>query len=406
MSRHTPPTRTHTIRHRLHAELRRWARGLSPDGLMYVQKLSDYRIAGGNRVGVLIDGTIAIPEMIAAVRKAKSRVLYEAYIHRNDEIGREFVSALREAALRGVAVYLNYDDWGCDDSRDLLDGLADVGVHVHAFHPVTLFTKFSYGNARNHRKILVVDNEVGFTGGVNVGEEYYGTPSRPPFRDTHLKIEGPALHQLTLSFFKCWFEQTGIQMEPGEAPHAIEGSATKVLITTETLRRERSSLRRSYIFAFKAARERLLITNSYFVPDAQIREAIKGAARRGVQVRIIVPTITDVPLARFAGWAIYPEMLAAGVELFEYEPRILHAKTAVIDSGIVICGSTNLDHRSFLHNQEIQAMIFDTGIAGEFTAQFEKDLVECRQLTLDQFMKWPFWKRWLARAAWLFRYML
>jgi len=394
------------VAQRLQGELRRWARGLSPEGLLYLQSLSEYRIAGGNRVTMLVDGTTAIPEMIAAIRQAKKTVYYETYIHRNDRIGLEFADALRDAALRGVRVFVIYDDWGSDDAAELLDGLATSGARVLPFHPVTMFQQFRDMNARNHRKILVVDNETGFTGGVNVGLEYVGTPETPPYRDTHLRIEGPAVQQLTLSFFKCWFEQTGEQIDAGQPPHSIQGARTKVLITTETLRRERASLRRSYIFAFKAARERILITNSYFVPDHQIRAAIVQAARRGIRVRIIVPGITDVPMTRFAGWAIYPELLAAGAEIYEYTGRILHAKTAVIDAGIVICGSTNLDHRSFLHNQELQAMIFDTEAGAQFARQFETDLTRCERLTLETHGNWPFWKKWAASAAWQFRNML
>ncbi len=401
-----PHSRSRAITERLRGELRRWARGLSAQGLLYLQQLSGYRITGGNRAEMLVDGTEAIPRMLDTVRGATRSILYETYIHRDDVTGRAFADALRDAALRGVQVWVIYDDWGSDDARDLLDGLAKAGAQVLAFHPVTLFQQFRNLNARNHRKILVVDGHIGFTGGVNVGDEYMGTPEKLAYRDTHLQIEGPAVHQLTLSFFRCWFEQTGQQVEPGPPPPSVESGVAKILITTETLRRERATLRRAYIFAFKAAREQLLITNSYFVPDRQIREAIKHAARRGVRVRIIVPGISDVPLTRFAGWAIYPELLEAGVEIHEYQPRILHAKTAVMDSGMVICGSTNLDHRSFLHNQELQAMIFGTPLAEQFAAQFQKDLADCQQLTLEHYRNWPVWKRWLARLAWMFRTML
>ncbi|MCW5830348.1 MAG: cardiolipin synthase ClsB [Deltaproteobacteria bacterium] len=400
------PSRGHAIATRLRTEFRRWARGLSPEGILYLQSLSDYRIAGGNHVEMLVDGTRAIPAMIETVRAARRRILYETYIHRNDATGRAFADALREAALRGVEVFVIYDDFGSNEARELLDGLVTVGAHVLPFHPVTLLQSFRKLNARNHRKILVADNRIGFTGGCNIGDEYMDAPGRPAFRDTHLRIEGPAVHQLTLSFFKCWFEQTGERINPISPPVPAESGRSKVLITTETLRRERAALRRSYIFAFKAARERLLITNSYFVPDRKIREAIISAARRGIRVRLIIPGVSDVPMTRFASWGIYAELLRAGVEIYEYLGRILHAKTAVIDQGLVICGSTNLDHRSFLHNQELQAMVFDTGVAEQFALQFEQDLRDSDQLTPEEYEQWPWWKRLLGRFAWSLRRLM
>ncbi|AKU91025.1 phospholipase D-like domain-containing protein [Vulgatibacter incomptus] len=369
------------------------------------------RAVGTHRLALLRDGEQTYAAMLDAIAKARSTICLSTYILRSDRTGERFAEALIERARDGVEVNLLYDAWGSSVSSDYLRRLREGGVRVVAFRPFRLKSRLASTVGgylrRDHRKILVVDKEVGFTGGVNIADDY--APLKDGgggWRDTHLRLEGPAAYELLAFFLYVWMREGGAHLDPTRYRHEGRRPDPKVKILGNGLRRELKLLRKAYLEAFKSAEDRIRITNAYFVPTPRILRALKNAARRGVRVDLIVAGTTDVPAIRFASQGFYGGLLRAGVRIYEWHGRVLHAKTAVIDGRWSTVGSMNLDTLSIRMNLEANAIVEDEAFACDLERMFAEDLESCGEVVLrdlrvrpllNQIVSWIVWRlrRWL-----------
>jgi cardiolipin synthase A/B len=361
----------------------------------------------GNRVVLLENGVRAFPAMLDAIRGAQRSVHFETFIFHDGEIGREFVAALAERARAGVEVRLLLDAIGSasfgDANRRKLEA---AGAKVFFFQPIRL-NMLRRVHLRTHRKVLIVDGVRGFTGGICIDDAWQGDADRRDrWRETELEVEGPVVRHMQIAFAKAWLEATGElladrDLYPRFAPTTEGVSAQLIDSTPDHLT---NPARLNVLIAAAAARQSLDITNSYFVPDRPTREALVRAARRGVRLRLLLPgKLTDAGPVRHAGRVYYARLLAAGVEIWEYLPARLHAKTMVVDGKWSTIGSVNLDRRSFAWNYESNLNVFDEPFAAEMTAMFERDLARSRHLDLESWRRRPLKDRLRERLWALFR---
>jgi cardiolipin synthase A/B len=339
--------------------------------------LSGARASVGNRIEVLTRGNDVYEALAAAIDGAKHHVNAEFYLIRNDATGAWFRDKLVRAAERGVEVRLLCDAYGC-----LAIGsawrrpLRRAGAKLGVFLPMrSLFLQPV--NLRNHRKIVVVDGKVAFSGGVNIGNEYRGEMRGiGHWRDTHFRMEGPAALALQRVFFQDWFFTTGEGVDPTPffPPQlSIAGDASVAIVPSGPDTRT-EAIHRLFFAAIAGARERVFITTPYFVPDLPLVVALQVAAMRGVDVKIILPSRSNHRVTFHAGRSFYTELLEAGVHIYEYQPGMIHAKTMVVDGRIVFLGSANMDMRSFRLNFEVHALIHDAPTASVLEACFAEDL--------------------------------
>lgn len=331
----------------------------------------------GNRLTLYTHGELAFAAMRQAVAAARQEVLLESYIFKDDAIGRALLDELEAAVRRGVTVRVLADALGSWSTHAAFwQEMAARGIAARLFHP--LFKQLWYQPFRDHRKLLVVDRQVGFTGGMNIGVEY-GSPSAPggPWRDTHVRVAGPAAWSLAVVFSEGWEHAGGepFQLPPLllAEPRAEAGGARVLVLDAQPLRGNREAAASLAAIA-GAARQRLWITNAYFAPGHTAVRVLGDAARRGVDVRLLLPGKSDVPLARHAGHGYFDDLLASGVRIFEYQAAVLHAKSMVVDSHLAVVGSTNLDFRSFLFNAECNLVVFDDAFANLLERTFDDDL--------------------------------
>jgi cardiolipin synthase len=349
----------------------------------------------GNRVEVFFRGAEAFASMLAAVEDARIEVLLESYIFKDDPTGREFQQALIAAAKRGVVVRVLADGFGSFETRGgFWKHLRDNGVDARLFHPIGFSLRLL--KFRDHRKILVADRRIAFTGGMNIGDEYGSSrlKKHEVFRDTHARVEGPAARGMAVVFQEGWAQAGGgsIGLEPWtekEAPGA------RVLILDSRPGRGVRETASILAATIAAARRRVWITMAYFAPRTRAIGILGGAARRGVDVRMILPGRSDVRVVRHAGHGFYAQLMRRGVRIFEYQPEILHAKTMVVDGLVTVVGSTNFDFRSFELNAECNFLIKDEPTAARMERQFDEDLTQSREILRAG------WRRrfWLHRAG-------
>jgi cardiolipin synthase len=342
----------------------------------------------GNAVTLYFDGGPAFTAMRQAIASAREEILLEAYILKDDAAGRALADALCRAAGRGVVVRVLADAFGSFATRRAFwRGLEAVGVQVRLYHP--LFPFLWYQPYRDHRKILAVDRRVAFTGGMNIGEEYGSSSGESApgtvWRDTHARLEGPAAWEMAVVFREGWERAGGapFDIDPlvlnREADAPVPGAALLVLDSAPGRGHEETA---SVIAAsVAAARERFWLTNAYFAPRRDALPLFAEAARRGVDVRLLLPGRTDVPLVRHAGHGSYRELLESGVRIFEYARAVLHAKSFVADGYVSMVGSTNMDFRSFHFNAECNVVALDADVARTLEERFEADLADAVEIT-------------------------
>lgn len=360
-------------------------------------------IIDGNRVRVLNDGPEIFPAMLEAIARARHRILLETYIFRDDSTGRSFRDALARKIAEGVEVYVLVDSVGAMDSGPIEADIREIGGYWAEVNPVRWLSQtFEVMNKRDHRKLLMVDGHIGFIGSVNIGDEYALQGEHTPYRDTHLEIRGPAVREMERAFCNVWEEQTQTRLSPVKSAARHAGDS-EVLLIWESYRRQTKALEHLHRLVFGRARERIWIENSYFLPVRKLRRGLEAAAKRGLDVRIIVPGPTDAPIVREASRTLYPRLLRSGVRLFEYQPRVLHAKSMVVDQTWSMVGSTNLDHRSFIYNLEAQAVIYDEHLNAELAERFEKDLNECEEITMDEVKAWGLIEKLAHEISYRFR---
>lgn len=363
---------------------------------------------GTHRLAILRDGGQTFAAMLAAIRGAERTICLETYILRDDHTGTRFGEALIERARAGVEVNVLYDAWGSSVSVEYLMWLSQAGVRAMAFHPVelspTLDKTLAKLTLRNHRKLLIVDGRIAFTGGLNVSDDYASAAEGGRgWRDTHLRIVGPVVNELLGFFLATWKTAGGPPVAHSLYPRLRQGKDPQVHVAASHLRRGRRTVRHAYGRAIREARSHIYITNAYFVPTVRLVQALRHAAQRGVDVRVMVAGTTDVTAVLLASRSIYGMLLRSGVRLFEWEGRVLHAKTATIDHRWSTIGSSNLDRQSLRFNLEVNVIVQDPAFAGAMEAMFFQDMTSCREITLDHWQSRPFWERGASWAAYLVR---
>ncbi len=356
-------------------------------------------LTSGNRVEILENGDGIFPPMLAAIAAARKTVDFEAYIFWSGNVGTRFRDALVERAAHGVEVRILLDAVG-SPGRKLsaadVDILKRAGCRVEFFHSRRPW-KIWVVNHRTHRRILVVDGVVGFTGGVGFADEWMGNADSPEhWRETQVRVAGPAVRGLQRAFQENWSEVTGEALVGPEFFPEIPaaGSVSAAVVPSSPLA-AMSGAGRVYAVSLAAAAKEIWIANSYFLPDEQASGLMIDAVKRGVDVRVIVPSDAhnDVPATKAAGRASFGPLLAGGVRIFEYQPTMFHLKTMVVDGIFSTVGSANFDDRSFHLNEEINLFVYDAAFAAEMRDRYERDLTRCREYTLAMWRERPLKKR-------------
>ncbi len=384
--------------------------------LAFEEQIAGTSLVTGNRVTLLKDGPATFQAMFEAIGAARDHVHLETYAFEDDEVGRKFAQALMDRRAEGVHVSVMYDSVGSINTpKAFFAELADSGVKVLEFNPINpLKARTGWDvNQRDHRKLLVVDGRIAFVGGVNISSVYSGgsfhssSRHRPggaaPWRDTHVQIEGPVVAKFQDLFLATWEKQKGGAVPartlfpppatPGrEVVRAIGSSPDEPL----------NQIYATLVSAIRNARTSVYITIAYFVPDPQLLATLEEAAGRGVDVRLIVPGQTDFWAVFHAGRSHYAQMLEAGVKIHERRGALLHAKSAVIDGVWSTVGSTNLDWRSFLLNDEVNLVVLGQGFGAQMQAMFNADLAESAPVTAGEWALRPISDRLkeIAARAW------
>ena len=351
-------------------------------------------ILPGNTIIDLENGDEIFPAMLQAIASAKKTVTFETYIYWDGEIGRKFADALSERARAGVDVNVTID-WAGSISMDeaLLEQMKEAGVHVQRYRPLHWYNLGRMNN-RTHRKLLVIDGTLGFTGGVGIGDEWQGHAQDPDhWRDLHFRIEGPVVAQIQSAFNDNWIKTSGevlngVDYFPALAP---AGSMDAHMFVSSPAGGS-ESMHLMYLMSIAAAEHNIDLAAAYFIPDDLISKALVAARHRGVRIRVLMPgKNTDSDAARVASKASWGPLLLAGVEMYEYEPTMFHNKMLIVDREMVSVGSTNFDLRSFQLNDEASLNVYNHAFAERMTAVFEEDLNLTRRYTYEQWKKRP-WK--------------
>jgi cardiolipin synthase A/B len=349
-------------------------------------------VVPGNRVEVLLNGDQIFPAKIAAIRAARKSITYAQYVFEEGAPAADTAQALAERCRAGLPVHVLLDAVGALAMPvQYRDWMVEAGCQVASYRPLTPWT-FDRVNERNHRRILVVDGVVGFTGGSGTSGKWSGNGKQDGhWRDTDVRVEGPVVEQLQGAFAENWLEATGVALGgPAYFPRPLE---VKGGVDAQVVRSSPAggsvAMYTMFLLAMTAARRSIYITNPYFVPDEKMVETLIQARRRGVRVVLLLPGAIDHNLVRQASRGGFGRLLKEGIEIHEYKPAMLHAKTMVIDSMWATVGSTNLDRRSFALNEELNLVIYDAGVARRLEQVFEKDLSESGVVT---------YKRWASRG--------
>ena len=349
-------------------------------------------IVGGNKVRALNNGDEIFPAMLEAIRGAEKTVLFETFIYWSGEIGDQFAKALSERARAGVKVHVLLDWVGSIKVENrLVDMMRDAGVEVHRFHPLRWYNLGRINN-RTHRKLLIVDGLVGFTGGVGIAEPWTGhAQDEEHWRDSHYRVEGPVVAQMQSVMLSNWSKTTG-RILHGEdyfpTPREAGGQQAQMFHSSPSGGSE--SMQLMYLIAITAAVKTIDISSAYFVPDDMARVALVSALKRGVRVRVITPgRKIDTQTVRHASRALWGELLEAGMEMHVYQPTMYHCKVVIVDGLLSSVGSTNFDPRSFHLNDEANLNVYDREFAAHLTRVFEEDLQRCKQCTLEEWRGRP-----------------
>ena len=369
-------------------------------------------IVEGNSVTALVNGQQFFPAMLEAIQSAKQTINIETYVYSTGDVGEKFAKALAEKAKQGVKVHVIVDGVGRDPTMlGYVKQIKESGGQVIEYHPLHWFalTAAQHRNNRTHRKLLIVDGTVGFTGGAGVSDHWTGNADSPEhYRDTHYRVKGPAVAQLQAAFLDNWMETTGqvltgkdyfppLQNQGNESAQVFKSSPDNGSESMELL----------YLLSIAAAQKNIRLATAYFVPDHIAIQALLDARKRGVSVQILVPgKYIDVKVVRPASRARWGEMLQAGVQIYEYQPTMYHVKQMIVDDQWVSIGSANLDNLSFKLNDEANLNVLDHAFAQEQIHLFEDDLRHSQQITYDQWQHRPFNERLIEGFTTLFGFVM
>ena len=355
-------------------------------------------LLAGNAITALQNGDEIFPAMLQAIRGAQRSITFETYIYWSGEIGQQFADALKERRQAGVAVHVMLD-WAGSAKMDarLLDELVDAGVELERYHPLRWYSIARLNN-RTHRKLLVVDGRIGFTGGVGIADQWRGHAQDPDhWRDIHFRVEGPVVAQLQAGFMDNWIKTTGRVLHSALYYPALERAGdTRMHLFVSSPASGSASMRLMYLLAVAAATRSIDLQAAYFIPDRLVAEALIDARERGVRVRLLVPgRYIDSALVRMASRRRWGPLLAAGVEIHEYRPTMMHNKMLILDGELVSVGSTNFDMRSFDLNDEASLNIYSREFGRQMTTMMDADLQHARPYTLAMWQQRP-WRQKLG----------
>ncbi len=385
-----------------------------PRSLRRAQEL----FVASNSVRLLINGREAFPEMLAAIHGAKHSVLLEMYWFDSDRVGRTFAAALIEAARRGVKVAVIYDAIGSlGASPEMFDELRAAGAHVLEYNPVAPWRRrfrLARLTRRDHRKILLVDGTLGFTGGVNLANQWGPEEEEGGggWRDDMIRVEGPVVDGFLRCFAGAWQRQAGELPEfvaealAAPEPQPVRTEGHRVQVVGEAGIGGRHAMGSNYLVAIYRADRRVWIKNSYFVPDRRVVRALRRAARRGVDVRVIVPGESDVPVTAWASRHVWGRLMRSGVRIYQWTRGILHSKTAVVDGNWSTIGTFNLDHLSLRMNLEVNVTVLDEDFGARMEHSFMSDLGQCVEVEPRGFRFRSLGDRLLELIAYRFRKFL
>jgi cardiolipin synthase A/B len=362
-------------------------------------------ILGGNRFTVLLNGDQIFPAMLDGIRGAQRTVTFETYIYWSGDIGKAFADALAERARAGVKVHVILD-WLGSNKMDpsMLKEMEDAGVQIRRYHQPKWYDLDKLNN-RTHRKILVVDGRVGFTGGVGIAPEWTGHAQDPEhWRDTHFRVEGPVVAEMQTVFGDNWVKATGDVLHGEDYFPAIASVGDgEAQVFSSSPSGGSESMELMYLLAITAAQRSVDLEMAYFVPDELSRQTLLAAIERGVRVRIIVPgDHTDTETVRHAGRALWGALLAAGAEIYEYQPTMFHCKVMVVDGLMTSVGSTNFDDRSFRLNDEENLNMYDAAFAARQTQIFDADRAKSKRITYADWRGRPMSEKMWGYAAQIF----
>ena len=378
------------------------------------QNITGRPLIAGNRVTLLVDGPTAYKAMFDAIEKAKDYIYLETFTLADDQLGHRLADLLLERRSAGVEVKIIYDAIGSfSSSSEYFDRLRSGGVLVHEYHPVDI--RVWRLTQRDHRKLLIVDGKVAFTGGINVSDVYFSSsPSsnkvkkhdtKSSWRDTQVRIEGPAVAEFQKLFLQTWAQGEEKDNHTEQAPPPLNNvDDDLVRVVASTGGKDEYSIYKTYLNAILLARWRIWVTQAYFSPNDQFISALEDAARRGVDVRIILPGFTDSRFILYTSRAHYTKLLEAGVKLYERDDRLVHAKTAVIDGMWSTVGSSNLDYLSFVHDNEANAVIVGRDFGQQMENLFQHDLSHAQSIELEKWKQRSIRERMNERFFSLFKY--
>jgi len=357
----------------------------------YLAKLAGHPLTTGDRYTVLTDGDAAFPAMLEAIAAARHRVSFEGYIYDSaSDVARQFADAFVAAARRGIEVRIVFDHFGAKVSDDDSARLEKAGCRIGWYNKVG-GRGLEEVNYRTHRKALIVDGEVAFLGGIGIADQWArDTDKERKWRDTHVKVVGPAATDIEAAFNENWIETGGI-VEPDVIPHDPNprGPASSIVVWSSP-EGGTNALKLIYLLSLAAARESIDIQSPYLITDASTEWSLSDARRRGVRVRMLVEgDITDAKPVKFASRAQYERLMKLGIEIAEYQPAMMHTKALVVDGILSIVGSANFDNRSFELNDELNVAVFDRGVASRLREDFERDLRRSTRLRLETWRSRP-----------------
>ena len=349
-------------------------------------------IVPGNTIQALQNGAEIFPAMLAAIAAATRTITFETYIYWSGKVGSQFADALIERARAGVQVHVMLDWVGSKRiDEKLIDRMKAVGIQVVRYHALRWYSVARLNN-RTHRKVLIIDGQVGFTGGVGIADQWSGHAQDPDhWRDVHFRVEGPVVGQMQAAFLDNWIKTTGNVLHgEGYFPDLRAAGALDMQLFISSPSGGSASMRLMYLAAITAAERSIDIAAAYFIPDRLMTEELVKVRKRGVRIRVLVPDKhTDSQVVRIVSRREWGPLLESGVEIYEFEPTMLHTKMLIFDGFMVSVGSTNFDTRSFELNDEASLNVYDSGFAADMTRLFESDLVRATRYRLENWRSRP-----------------
>lgn len=352
--------------------------------------MTGYEPTGGNSVRILTDAIVKYPHLLSAIRQAKKSVDLEYYIFRHDETGKQFIELLKQKAKEGVRVRFLVDGYGSFGlGKKAFGAMREAGIHAHYFAPLITPLYFFKVNYRDHRKIVVIDDDIAFIGGINIGNEYLGKSPRGPWRDTAVELRGPCVRHIATIFEESWRRTTPknhAEHVESEQPHS--GTETVNIIPSGP-DAPWFAIHRVYLDMINRAERSLIVETPYFIPDQNIHEALINAALRGVDLRIVLPRYPDAKIYRWVAMTYVGDLLRAGARIYEYPVGFLHQKVMIADGNIASLGTCNIDIRSFRMDFEINALVSSPETIRHLMEDAERDMSICSELRYEEHIRRP-----------------